>query len=132
MNEEMQQRISGYLDSIEASASKAGDFVAKQTPSLAQECLAWEFWSSVMSCFLAFAICLSITVLSCKVFGRIIYAKDFDPSDHPELVFVFVPIILVVLSGGFAAIEGMHAVKVKVAPRVVLIDKMVELSSRSK
>lgn len=128
MNDELQQRLTMYLDAIEASASKAGDFVVEQTPLLAQEYLAWEFWSSVMLC----AASALVLVVLCAVFLRVWWAvkaeKDFDFNDHPEMMFLVIPLLFVALGVGCVAHNGANAVKVKVAPRVVLMEKIAELS----
>ena len=126
MNEEIQQRITKYLDAIEASAQGAGDFVSEQAPMVAQEYLAWVFWSSALG-----AVGLLVAGCSGLVFGflflkRFLIDKDF--MDHPELTLTIVPVVLSCLAVGFGFKNASTFLKVTVAPRIVLLEKVSELS----
>ena len=126
MNEEIQQRITKYLDAIEASAQGAGDFVSEQAPMVAQEYLAWVFWSSALG-----AVGLMVAGVTGLVFS-VLFLKQFLKNkefiEHPEAMLTAIPIIIAGLAVGVGLQNAGTALKVSVAPRVVLLEKVSELS----
>lgn len=120
---ELKIRIESYLEAIESGASQAGEFVLKETPLVAQEYLAWTFWSSTLSAGTSFAV----AVLSILVVKRLWGWVTKDAENHecaPLLVFPFgVLIPSIAIFGTNAAM----ALKVSVAPRVVLLEKIGEM-----
>jgi hypothetical protein len=129
MNEELQRRISSYLDAIETYAQGAGEFATEQAPLVAQEYLSWMFWSSLLTIA---ACALVITVCTCIMYSAVRYIVRSKDSwdDHPQALFLVFPIMFIFFSA-VHAVDNIHvAVKVKVAPRVVLLEKVVELSRR--
>jgi hypothetical protein len=127
MNEEIQQRISSYLDAIETYAQGAGEFATEQAQIVAQEYLSWMFWSSLLTIA---ACALVITVCTCimyTVVRSIVRTKD-SWEDHAEALFLVLPIMFIFFSAISAVGSIQVAVKSKVAPRVVLLEKVVELN----
>ena len=130
MNEEIQSRITKYMDAIESSAQKTGEFLSEQTPLLAQEYLAWYFWSH---CF--FVVVVSIVfVLSLFVIRwlRKEYKIEEEKSNNSEVTGFITGCILVALvfslgSLVFICVNIYEMIKVTVAPRVVLLEKVTEL-----
>lgn len=127
MNDEINQRIVSYLDAIESTASTAGEFVAEQTPLVAQEYLAWYFYSSLMASAFCLVVML-VTAYAIKKVYRLLVPKGGDLSQHPEVTLLLFPAILLVLSCFFAVYNASYAVKVCVAPRIVLLEKAAELA----
>lgn len=125
MNEEIQQRITKYLDAIESQASSAGDFVVEQTPLLAQEYLAWEFWSSVINSVALLPVGVALAI--CCILGFRAFWKCENREQHPEVVILIVPLLLSFACFLQSVDLGRRAVKVSVAPRVVLLEKVSEL-----
>lgn len=121
MNEELQTRITQYLDAIESSAETAGDFVVEQTPLLAQEYLAWMFWSNV---FIA-----ALTLLVAAVCGLICYLLIRASKKHPGVLAeaVFLSGFFGLVCVAIACTAAYDAIKVTVAPRVVLLEAVKDL-----
>jgi hypothetical protein len=127
MNEEIQQRISSYLDAIEKHAQGAGEFATEQAPIVAQEYLSWMFWNStiiIAACALVITVCACIVYMSVR---SIVRTKD-PWDDHPEALFLVFPIMFIFFSVVHTVDNIQVSVKVKVAPRVVLLEKVAELS----
>ena len=126
MNEEfktdIESRITSYLDAIEASAGTAGEFVAEQTPLVAQEYLAWLFWGSVMK---SAGLGVAFLLLSIVIYVAVRCMKKHEVWEvSPFLAF---PIFGLIFSS-FELVRGLiQVVKVIVAPRVVLLEKVAEL-----
>lgn len=116
------ERLNDLMDWVGSTAKATEGFVIEQAPLVAQEIVAWEFWGCIghASLFLAFAIAGTLTI-------RLLWRKDKDGNllvdDEAAR---FVPSIL----GGIACVAfvvaaadyGIHAIKAKVAPRIVIID----------
>ena len=128
MNEEIKSevgsRILSYLDAVESSASSAGEFIAEQTPLVAQEYLAWCFWGAMlMFAFALFVIMFSVFLM------RLAVKWYRDDCTMEAGFFVLIVAIGGMLLGSFmVALAAERAVKVSVAPRVVLLEKVAELS----
>lgn len=116
----MQKRLLAFLDAVESQANSAGQFVIEQTPLVAQEYLAWTFWHGCLMAAVA-SIPLAIGLYLLRRFLR-----DPDGDAAPPL---FVLALFGSIFGLSAAFYGIHsAVKVTVAPRVVLLEKVAELA----
>lgn len=128
MNEELQERIEGYLDAVESSANTAGEFAAEQVPLVAQEYLAWVFWGGVVL-LLAALVGILLSAVAAYVFW-----KTKDSLKHVEANVLSAMAALALATGSFiAAVPATYnIVKVTVAPRVVLIEKAAELIKESK
>lgn len=113
MNENFQQRLIAYLDRIESTVNASTEFVASQAPDVAQQYLAWVFWvSSVLGVvFIAVSIAFLLFAKSCR---------DNEGCAISVIISVvaFVP----------AACCITEAIKVCVAPKVVILEKVSELA----
>jgi hypothetical protein len=127
MNEDLTKRITSYLDAVEQSASKAGEFISEQTPLLAQEYLAWEYWSN--------AICMPFIALAAIAVGILVAwmvraSKDASCMDR-EIALHGATVIGGLAFPVCALLFGvclMNAAKVVIAPRVVLMEAVKELA----
>jgi hypothetical protein len=128
MNEEIKNRIDGYLDAIQSSAQQAGEIIAEQTPLVAQEFLAWYFWDSVTFAIIALIVFSFTSIATYVGLQKSLEAIDSD-SEMADLVPLMIfPVMLLILSGGFALENIRCAMKVSVAPRVVLLEEVSKLS----
>lgn len=121
MDAELQKRMLEYLDTLEGTVKAGADFAADQVPLLAQEWLAWCFWSSVLGAAASIVVCL-ILGFTCWMLGRV-----KDPNEGHVVAFIICCGLAVLLFIPAAACT-VQAVKVKVAPRVVLLEKISELA----
>lgn len=119
MNEELEKRLLKYLDALESSVKTAGDFAADQVPDVCQQFLAWEFWSCIL--FAAMAVGFAIAFAGMCVRWKRSAAWDAECAYSWGASLAFAG---VVLSTVLAFVAVYHAVKVAVAPKVVLLEKV--------
>lgn len=126
MNEELQDRIAKYLDALEMSATNAGQFAIEQAPLVAQEYLAWCFYSALVvavALLAAGSLGLGATFFACRR-----YVKGKDITDCPEIMLSIIPTLISACMVTASVERAAAALKVAVAPRVVLLEKVAELS----
>lgn len=120
INEEIKQKMVEYLQSFEAGMKKAGEFSAEQAPLVVQEFLAWEFWGAVFIAagFLFMAVILTIILI-------VVYCRRTDEFERFMIgVFGGAPVLALYIASGIATHD---ALKVTIAPRVVVLEKISEL-----
>lgn len=112
---------SGVLGWLKETAEKGADFVETQAPLLANEIVAWHFWSCVTQAVM-FA-----SIATAAAFGVRWAFKVFETTKegHPRFGFAIVVMIvstvcLIVPPIAFS-IASYEAVKAAVAPRIVII-----------
>ena len=128
MDEELKQRVTGYLDALEGSVAKAGMFVTEQAPIAVQEFLAWTFWESLILGLLCIAGVIGVVLTESQWLLPFI-KKCEDPTDRSMCTFLSIVGsigLVTILSVGGAA-NVLDAVKVSVAPRVVILEKVASL-----
>lgn len=120
-NEEIKTAVVEYLKTFESGLKKAGEFSMEQAPLVVQEFLAWEFWGSVA---VAVMCCLAIIVVG---FLHKAGCEISDPSSETRVaVHVLSGFVWFILVGGLIS-EFIDALKVSVAPRLVILEKISEL-----
>jgi hypothetical protein len=119
-NEQLQQLLKFFLDTL----AQGKDFALEQAPQFVRELLAWRvaediFWIVIFALFIGSAI--AFTGHWAK---QGLKAKDLSRGEESDLrVLYWLPkvigavIFLIVL-----AVSGYDLVKVKVAPRVVIVE----------
>lgn len=125
MNDELKARLTKYLDALEAGVAKGGDFIGDQAPEVAREWLAWEFWDSI-----TIAVVFLLAAILCGFAVRLVAKMETPASDDAKTSLSILALGLLVLIGlslFMIASYGKAAVKVCVAPRVVLIEKVAEV-----
>lgn len=128
MDKEIKQRIESYLDTLEKGANTATEFAIEQAPLVVQEFLAWEFWSNVTIAAFSLAAFI-VAALALKFIRKVSLKKPFDDCDF-FIVFVGSAISLaaIIISTLAFASSTRHAVKAKVAPRIIILEKVRELT----
>lgn len=135
MNEELKAKLLQYLEYIEQGVHKGADFVAEQTPLYVQELLAWHFWSYIgdATLFLLPAVVLTVGGRWLWNYGSPERNKASDQRTNAENDFVFgttlVPCFAYAIAVGlmFGVIgKSFHAAKAKIAPRVIVVEKLQE------
>ncbi len=119
-----------FLGWLKTAAADAGSFVAEQTPLFVKEFLTWHFYNACLSALMTLIpvfIFLWIFVAMRK------WAKNFDNNKHSELnstdakILSFIPIVLIIpCLVWWTAPYVREAIKIKVAPRVYLVDWLSE------
>jgi len=144
MGEDLQQRFVKYLDHVEKAAGKVGEFAETEIPLTIQEWLRWNFYESLL-----YVILFSILGLVGAYIGRKVYINLFTliklineqrrESPNDEDVVIGFNIAGAILSLGLIAISIPNCfwnirdcIKISTAPRVVVIEKIAELTKGKK
>ncbi len=139
MDEQLKSKLMGYLDGLEKSAGKVQDFAAAEIPETIREWLMWQMVEGGMIAIggvvlFAFVLCL------CRLFMRLhnnVVADRNQASFHrysneywnASVAIFFVGIVASLVPVGI----GMYRVaKTAVAPRVVILEKVAELTKGQK
>ena len=121
MNEEMQLKVLEYLQGIESRIGKAEGFVLEQSPLYVQELVSWYFCFYVAMCCVSFLAFVFVVV-----FARCIYNIKEDHGVNWRGEGVFIGVLGGILMLTICIASGMSAVKVYVAPRVVIVEHLKE------
>lgn len=126
ISDEVRERVTRYMDAIEATASDAGEFVTEQMPLVAQEYLQY-LWIDAVVTAAALAAVVVVAVIGCILAWT--HTRNSYTRDDEELraASVVVTAAVCIFFGGAAVKYALDAVKVSVAPRVVLLEKVSEL-----
>ena len=127
MNKELQDQLLKYLGSLDGAVRQAGDFVAEQAPLVAQEWVEYEFWSNALQCvgLLSAGFLLLVMVLW-------LARQQFRRPDEPWLIGVLVLSAFMCPSFCIGFGHGIRAMKAKIAPRVVVLEKLASLAEQIK
>jgi len=130
-NKEIQEVIVSYMGKVESVVQNMSDFASDQIPLVIQEYLAWQFYSGMVILVLllslssvACAIGMKFLKIRSKVEKKNEYTSDYSVNQTKE-GYMICSVISFILSAIFffnSFIPAYGMVKVKVAPRVVLID----------
>jgi multisubunit Na+/H+ antiporter MnhE subunit len=137
MSEEIEKtltdNLSQLIEWVKASANATGAFIKEQSPLFVQEYLSWLFWDNVITVFtLVVGFIISLCCLLKVLKDKTLFDDDVVfRSKHLIFISSGLGVIFFGIGGlvsGFDALKT--AVKVKIAPRVVLVEKMQELINK--
>jgi hypothetical protein len=127
IDEELKNKLTEYLVSLESGLKSAKDFSTEQVPLVVQEYLNWIFWSNLA------LLLLFITIFSFMVFVINQIRKRVSDDNATDCYFVMFFIGLFSLFPLLGLMEcGAKAMKVKIAPRIVIIEKVADLVKENK
>ena len=130
-SDDIRQRVVAYMDAVEASAGTAGEFVKEQTPLIAQEFLAWTFYESFLWAVIGGVAALAVIATGLIATNWVWRGERDDVLKNGHPPFAVLPLFAAVVMGGcLAGLCLKHvsiAIKVSVAPRVVLLEKVAEM-----
>ncbi len=122
MNEQIKQEILKYLQTFAGAVEKSANFSAEQAPLVVQEFIRWEIFGGLF----VFVVCSVIVFFILKTGIRIIKLQGDD--NEAKMFFAFVTLVI----GIFPLLMGLcnlsSNLKALVAPRVVIIEKISELT----
>lgn len=127
MNEEIKKKMIEYFEAMEVAAGKFGDLAQQEIPLVLQEYLNWQFYSNL---FLG----IGWFVLLGLFFAFFKRLADFAKKEHgyesPEYAFsIIIAIVSLLIGTGVLFGCSYQCVKVSVAPRVVILEKVGELAN---
>lgn len=123
MNKELQDRLIEYLGSLDGAVRQAGGFVAEQAPLVAQEWIRYEFWSNAIQC-----VVLLVAGLVLLTAGLLFLRRQFRDHDNPWFLGTLVGLAIAAPLLCVGSNCGIDALKAKIAPRVVVLEKIAELA----
>jgi hypothetical protein len=114
-NNELMLKLAGYVQQF-------GDLAKSEVPLVANEYLSWYFWMNAIGVIAALAIFILSFV------GWRLSLKHFNAADDKFVasVFAFIGLAFSII---LFSTTAMNVVKVSVAPRVVVLDKLAERTS---
>jgi hypothetical protein len=122
VEKELADKLTGYLEVVESGVNKGTAFVSEQVPLYVQEFLAWELWSSIILSVL-FLIGSGLAFRGMKACAAEADKEGKASRDNGAEIFgTIVCFIGMCVLFGFSGWQACHAVKVGVAPRVVIVD----------
>lgn len=127
LNEELQQRIVGYLDKIEQAADTSAGFVAEHAPETVQQFLAYGWWEAATS----LAIFVLWFLITCSFYAFLNFkVRNIDDGELRLGVAAIGFLVLAILNMPFL-FEGRHElhqlIKITVSPNVYLIEELSKL-----
>lgn len=111
----MNDKIEKYLDQAEGIVLDAYQLVVEQAPLLVEEILAWQLIVNTGGAIILFLVC-----------GLIMYIVLTRDEDYGDDGVPFLCFILACVTFTFGIIISLQAVKVKVAPRLVIMEEIVK------
>jgi hypothetical protein len=140
MDEQLKTKLVGYLEAIEAKVRTGSDFVADEAPNVVKE---WLWWCGVESGLYATFFMLAAMFAFCVLrYASRALAREADENQGDSyysyncfgwsrffgwLAVIGAPLFLI-----GTATHMVRVAKVIVAPRVVVIEKVAELTGLSK
>jgi hypothetical protein len=133
MNDEIKQRLLGYLETLEAGVKESGEFLVEQTPLFVQELIAWHFWSYMLYAliwficsFVAYRIGAMIYAISSEERAKTARERSGGEDECVIATTIFCTVFrLVALALAIVAIYRVtYAIQAKVAPRVVIVESL--------
>lgn len=127
MNPELQAKLVHYLDVLEKGAQKAGDFAEAEIPQLVRE---WLIWLAIER--FGYAIMFLVACVALQWAFRVLFrsAKYYTAQDDDVLVPCWFGSVLTAIAFTVCAFQAfdwtLSGVKVLVAPRVVVVEKLAE------
>ncbi len=125
----IEEKLSKYTDAIEKAIESGTEFTIAQAPEVIREYLAWMFWGS----FIVSVISAIVGGVSLVVVYRLSASakKELSSSEDcvPFSTIWIVVLITVVVCGAKSFCESATtALKVSVAPRLVVLEKLSSLA----
>ncbi len=128
MNEQIQQEILKYLQAFQSGVEKAGTFTAEQAPLVVQEFIQWQIWGNLLEVLyfgLGLFICYKLFLKLKKDLLEFVVKNKY--SSGAEVLYVPLTIVALIFAMFFFYALS-SAAKALVAPRVVVIEKISELT----
>lgn len=130
LNPELQAKLVTYLEGLEKGAAKVGEFAEREIPETVREWLLWmaiENFAYAAIMIVVAGLCFIAMRKIIKIHGGLSGIGPQNDTPLPAIFVVALPVIAVVLM--VAAVPHlMMGVKVLVAPRVVIVEKVAELT----
>ena len=125
MNNELENKLEESATKLLEWTETASTFVGDQVPLYVQELLEWHFYSNLMDCIFMLSLIILVPSLAVLSFLKSGFRKgdaDFNVSNLSTVIFGIVTFFVVILCPIELFTSAKECVKVKTAPRVVLVE----------
>lgn len=124
----LKDNLPALFEWVKETANTTGQFIQEQTPLLIQEYLNWVFWNNVITVFVILLFLIPSLIISVKTLRKTNFLGCFDHNWVITITFGMISFVstMVFTIEGLSSIK--EAIKVKVAPRVVIMEKLKELT----
>lgn len=135
MDKALEERLLKYMDYVEGAAKGTADFVTEQAPDVVNQFLAWEFWYNVFLTAIWVTLTLTFYLIWRRNYPKTMAAdaEAAEASHNAEpwrtVLLTAVCVCSGALFGIMGAVDACDALKVAVAPKVVLLEKIAELTT---
>lgn len=124
MNDELRERLLSYLENLEKAAESGADFVIEQAPLYVQELIAWEIAHGVMWAVFFLLLCLPFRWAIVQPLATM--REDDGDTVVGGWVLTVVCIWFICIWLTTATTHAAYALKAKIAPRVVIVEKLTQ------
>lgn len=131
MNEKLTEKVMLW---VSTTAEQIGDFAAKEIPPFITEYLTWKFWENVLHIGLYgfAAVVFGLLLFGAYKVVRWIWVRNFGGDDFVSYLSTIALIIVTIVYSvnlciNFPTQNLLDCVKIKIAPKVYLIEKAAEL-----
>jgi len=132
MDEKLKEKMFEYLSGIEALVKDGSNAAVEQLPLIAKEFIAWEFGSSIFLCAMfSIFMCISFYI-SRKLLKTACTLQNGDSMEFPVYVGLVVTLVIGCITASAATMGAYRAVKVSLAPRIVLIEKVLKITQSAR
>lgn len=126
MTENTEQNVNEAIDWIQKTGGSLQDFAVEQAPLYCREIVAWELWSS-LSIVVGTSLCLIVAYLLLrKLWSR--FDEGGGSADEPLAYGILVTGLVSIVCFCFLVNGVYGAVKATVAPRIVIVEHLKEMS----
>ena len=129
--EELQTRLTKYLDFLDTTAKDGTDFLIEQAPLVVQDFLTWEFWHHIL--YGVWLLIIPALLLAALICGWIALYRYYSKGDaeHGEpaimgLLGSFIGLAIIASISTCGIKHWLMALKIHVAPRVYLLEHIRE------
>lgn len=121
---ELEAKLLSYLEALESATKNTEGFLVEQMPLVAQEYIDWYFWSSLgIAVFCATVVCFAVIIGFWARMREIALEKaGCDVEQYVAMVIIAILTTVGFLVGLLTSLY--HVLKVVVAPRLVLLEKI--------
>jgi len=121
MNEELQERLMSYLETLEGAVSSTSDFVIDQAPMYVQEIIHWQIVEGIIWSIFFSVIALGLLVINLTKLRSM--RRNIHDDGEGWILGVMV-IVLMICSIAFANLFAFQSLKAYIAPRVVIVEQL--------
>lgn|SRR3990167_2475004 len=122
MNETTQQALEQFVQKMLTAVEQGASWTAEQAPLVVQEWLRWQMVEAASRAALMVVLCVVFGWLSRRCLAKM-REHSLDPWEVPAGLAAVVSLV----SGVLAGVAALDALKVYLAPRVVVLEKFVDL-----